>query len=83
MSNPTRTSIERAIADVLTQTGRSAPPLRDDLVLSRDLKLDSLDLAQVVVQLETELGFDPFRKASISIDTVGDLINLYTAHHKD
>jgi acyl carrier protein len=50
------------------------------MLLSSDLGLDSLDLAQTIVLLERSLGVDPFRAASgsrPSIRSVADLIMIY------
>jgi acyl carrier protein len=51
------------------------------MLLSSDLGLDSLDLAQTIVLLERSLGVDPFRAEAAgrpSIRTVGDLITIYS-----
>ncbi|MEM8680197.1 MAG: acyl carrier protein [Planctomycetota bacterium] len=79
MSNPIRDAIETSISTILSQSGRSMPAWDDDLSLSEDLKLDSLDLAQMVVRLEGELGRDPFRTGSHPVRTLRDLVELYAA----
>ncbi len=75
-------AIATAIRTVLHDTGRSAQGVEPAMLLSSDLGLDSLDLAQTIVLLERSLGVDPFRAASgsrPSIRSVGDLISIYTA----
>jgi len=75
-------AIATAIRTVLHDTGRSARAVEPAMLLSSDLGLDSLDLAQTIVLLERSLGVDPFREASgsrPSIRSVGDLISIYTA----
>jgi acyl carrier protein len=75
-------SIAAAICSVLHDTGRKAPDISPPSLLSADLGLDSLDLAQTIVLLERSLGVDPFRGAAAgprpSIRTVSDLIAIYT-----
>ena len=75
-------AIATAIRTVFHDTGRSARAVEPSMLLSSDLGLDSLDLAQTIVLLERSLGVDPFRAASgsrPSIRSVGDLISIYTA----
>jgi len=73
-------AIATAIRTVLHDTGRSAQAVVPSMLLSTDLGLDSLDLAQTIVLLERSLGVDPFRAASgsrPSIRSVADLITIY------
>ena len=73
-------AIATAIRTVLHDTGRSAQAVVPSMLLSTDLGLDSLDLAQTIVLLERSLGVDPFRAATgsrPSIRSVADLITIY------
>jgi acyl carrier protein len=73
-------AISTAIRTVLHDTGREAKDVAPSMLLSSDLGLDSLDLAQTIVLLERSLGVDPFRAPSgarPAIRTVGDLISVY------
>ena len=73
-------AIATAIRTVLHDTGRSAQAVVPSMLLSTDLGLDSLDLAQTIVLLERSLGVDPFRAAigsRPSIRSVADLITIY------
>lgn len=77
-------AIAAAIQQVLRDTAREAKPIEPAMLLSSDLGLDSLDLAQTIVLLERSLGVDPFRSADPaaprqSIRTVSDLITIYSA----
>ncbi len=75
-----REVIIRVLGRVLAESGRPVPDMADDASLSDALKLDSLDLAVTVVNLEQELGVDPFRNgASSAVRTLGDLVKLYDA----
>jgi acyl carrier protein len=75
--------VRKAILTVLHDTGRSAQAVESGHLLSTDIGLDSLDLAQTIVLLERELACDPFRSAGSSptlrMRTVGDLVTLYEA----
>jgi len=77
-------AIAAAIRTVLHDTGRDATAVEPPMLLSADLGLDSLDLAQTIVLLERSLGIDPFRQAPAAgrrptIRTVADLITIYTS----
>jgi acyl carrier protein len=74
--NP-RGVVESAIQHVLASSGRGGQLLKDEDPLFAKIGLDSLDLAQVVVALEQELGVDPFRKSGPPIRTFGDLVRAY------
>ena len=74
-------AIAAAIRTVLHDTGRDAKVVEPAMLLSSDLGLDSLDLAQTIVLLERSLGIDPFRTASgtrPAIRSVADLVAVYT-----
>ena len=74
-------AIAAAIRTVLHDTGREAKAIEPAMLLSADLGLDSLDLAQTIVLLERSLGIDPFRAASgtrPAIRSVADLVAVYT-----
>jgi len=74
-------AVAAAIRTVLHDTGREATRVEPAMLLSTDLGLDSLDLAQTIVLLERSLGVDPFRSASgarPAIRAVSDLIAIYS-----
>lgn len=74
-------AVAASIRTVLHDTGRDVKSLAAESLLSRDLGLDSLDLAQTIVLLERSLGVDPFRAPAENrpaIRTVADLIAIYT-----
>jgi acyl carrier protein len=74
-----RATIQSTIQSVLENTSRRRQSFEDDDLLFVEVGLDSLDLAQVVVALEQELGVDPFRKSGAPIRTFGDLVRAYRA----
>ena len=76
------TAVNAASGSVLRDTGRAPRHVEPSMLLSADIGLDSLDLAQTVVILERTLSVDPFRTAPAeggrpAIRTVGDLVSLY------
>ena len=84
-TDATYAAILTAIRQVLHDTGRTAVAMEPQMLLSADLGLDSLDLAQAIVLLERSLGIDPFRfpapgSARPSIRTVADLVGIYSRH---
>lgn len=67
---------------VLALARQRAPELESvtgEQSLTNDLGLDSLDLAQLVAQLEMELGVDPFSSdvTVAEVRTVADLCRVY------
>jgi acyl carrier protein len=74
-----RAAVQHAVQRVLESSGRDRHSFEDDELLSVEVGLDSLDLAQVVVLLEQELGVDPFRKQGALIRTFDDLVRAYRA----
>jgi acyl carrier protein len=72
-----RATVQGKIQQVLEQTSRPRMSFEDDDLLFVEIGLDSLDLAQVVVALEQQLGVDPFRKSGTAIRTFGDLVRAY------
>ncbi len=84
MNSSVSAAVTVAIRTVLHDTGRDATSIEPSMLLSADLGLDSLDLAQTIVLLERSLGVDPFRAAPgasprPAIRTVSDLITIYSS----
>lgn len=72
--------ITGAIAGVMAERGLDAARIEPGAKLSDTLGLKSMDLAQIVLNLEDALETDPFQTIPItSIRTVGDLIGAYAA----
>lgn len=77
-----REYIEGAIINVLQtvfRNGGKTPPIMDTTTpIGASLGLDSLDWAEVVIRLESELGYDPFQSPiDVELNTVADLVTLY------
>jgi acyl carrier protein len=77
-------AIAAAIRAVLRDTGREARSIDPAMLLTADLGLDSLDLAQAIVLLERSLGVDPFRTPPASgarppLRSVADLVSIYAS----
>lgn len=71
--------VRGAVSAVMRERGLDTSRIAADAKLSDTLGLKSMDLAQIVLTLEDELGADPFREIPItSIRTVGDLTRAYT-----
>lgn len=77
-------AVRAAIDAVYRDTGRPRRDAPAAALLGADLGLDSLDLAQIVVLLERDLGVDPFRDPSPAaprgpLRTVDHLVCAYRA----
>jgi len=76
--NAVRNSVADAIGRVLRDSGRPVPEnIADEDTFAAKLKLDSLDMAVLVVALETDLGVDPFRSGVAPVRTFGELVSVY------
>lgn len=69
-----------AVAEVMRQRDLDPAGIDTEAKLADTLGLKSMDLAQIVLNLEDELAADPFATIPItSIRTVGDLIDAYAS----
>jgi acyl carrier protein len=77
------TAVTSSIHELLTQKGVPAPDAAaltpDTELLGSDLRLDSLDLATIVVQLQELTQSDPFADEFIEFHTIGELVALFEA----
>lgn len=76
----TRQVIHNTLGEVLGDRGRSAGPLSDEQSLFADgLGLDSLQFATLIVRLEQQLDYDPFRAGQMDRlpRSLGQLIAAY------
>ncbi len=71
--------VHGAVTKIMSQQGQPPRELRDDDKLNATLGLSSLDLAQLVFELELTFGADPFRTLVpiTSVQTVGQLAGAY------
>lgn len=76
-STAIRSTICSVINKVRTDSGREAIEICDDDALTGEIGLDSLDLAQMVVAIEKQLGVDPFCDGSATARTLGELVAIY------
>jgi len=73
-------AIFTAIRRSLNDKGKTDMIVGPDTPVDGSLGLDSLDWAAIVVELETELGVDPFVEGvERELKTVRDLIEVYGA----
>ena len=72
--------IQAVLNQILDAKGVPRVELREEVpVLDGTLPIDSLDLAQIVIELQTATGKDPFRDGFIEFRTVGELARLFAA----
>lgn len=70
--------ISSIVTRILADKGQQAPTITANTeLLGSDLGIDSLDLAMLVRELETVVGFDPFQDGFIEFRTAGELARLY------
>jgi len=78
----TKPEIYELICNRLQEAGRAkgaptVPINSETAILGGQLAVDSLDLAGIVVELESLTGKDPFAGGFINFRTVGELTDLY------
>ncbi|MCR6645556.1 MAG: acyl carrier protein [Terricaulis sp.] len=74
----TLTHITAIVTRILDDKGLPAPAITPDTeLLGGELKIDSLDLAMLVRELEDVIGHDPFAEGFIEFRTAGELAKLY------
>lgn len=69
----TRSQINTQLQDILTSVGISLTALTDQASFSRDLGLDSLDLTDLMLQVETRFGIRIPDEDWWTLQTVGQL----------
>jgi acyl carrier protein len=68
--------VVEAITALLTQRGDGAGKISQSTRLQEDLRLDSLELAELSAMLEDELGRDPYTEG-LAPRTVGEIVTFY------
>ncbi len=68
--------VREALAEVLEL---SAEDIREDSLFREDLDADSLDLVELLLQMEREYGFKVSDEEAAEIRTVGDAVDLIMA----
>ena len=78
MSN-TQEVIDTALKSIQDQQGYRALELKPDYRVVKDLGFSSLDVAQLIAELEMELEVDPFSEgvSIMDVSTIGDLYRVY------
>lgn len=72
------TTIQTTLNRLLEDKGAPAVALSPDTaLLEGGVPIDSLDLAQLVLELQEKTGRDPFASGFIEFRTVGELTKLF------
>jgi len=75
-----RTQLKALLAEILADiTGETFEPLQDEQLLKEQLKLDSLDLVSMAIELYEHIGVTVEASEVTGIATVGDLVGLLQA----
>jgi acyl carrier protein len=75
-----QTAVEKAIRDVADEWDLELPPLRPDSELVDELGFSSMTVVSLTMNLEEELGVDPFADRSVMLTdmrTIQDLCDVY------
>lgn len=73
-----RAQVFETILEVAEEEDLQVDEVKDTDALVDDLGFGSLEIAQVIANLEHELGVDPFEETPITeIRTAGDLVRAY------
>ncbi len=66
--------LERLIAIVQAETGLKNISITEDMVLRKDLKINSYDFIQVICAIEDEFDIEIADKDIVGLVTVGDVV---------
>ena len=71
--------VHSAVLEVVARKDPKRTTVANADLLNADLSLDSLELAEIIVRLETQLEVDPFAEmvSVTSLRTMGDLLRAY------
>jgi acyl carrier protein len=70
--------VTKSVSDRLKEKGFVGAELNaETTLLGGDLPLDSLDLATVLIEMQEQVGQDPFASGFMEFRTIGDLVNIY------
>ena len=73
-----RQHVLEAVLEVARYKNPTLTEVRPEQSLTVDLRLESLDLAQLVAELELKLGVDPFAQQAVQqVVTIADVIAVY------
>ncbi len=75
-----RLELKTLLVDVLTEIkGESPTPLDESLALQDDLKLDSIDVISLAIEMRERIGVTIDPAEATGLVTVGDLLSLLQA----
>jgi len=70
--------ITKGVAARLTEKGEKVPELGSGTrMLGGELPLDSLDVATILIEMQEQVGVDPFADGFIEFRTIGELVDIY------
>jgi acyl carrier protein len=70
--------IRKSVSERIKEKGLPVPELTAETrMLGGELPLDSLDLATILIEMQAELGHDPFADGFVEFRTIGELVALY------
>jgi acyl carrier protein len=70
--------IRKSVSERIKEKGLAVPELTAETrMLGGELPLDSLDLATILIEMQAELGHDPFAEGFVEFRTIGELATLY------
>jgi acyl carrier protein len=70
--------ITKSVSDRIKEKGLQVPELRAETrMLGGELPLDSLDVAVIVIDMQQQVGVDPFASGFVEFYTIGELASLY------
>jgi acyl carrier protein len=73
-----RPALLQLLAEVLHEvTGEAAGPFTEDQKLQENLKLDSLDMVSMAIEVQARLGIQLESSEMAPVVTVGDLLDLF------
>jgi acyl carrier protein len=70
--------ITKSVSERIKEKGLPVPELKAETrMLGGELPLDSLDVATILIEMQDQLGEDPFASGFVEFRTIGELASLY------
>lgn len=74
---------DRVQTILIDHIGVEATDIREDAKIRDDLGADSLDLVEIVMEVEDEFGIEINDEEAEKIETVGDIVRYVSANLRD
>ena len=76
-----KTLEQKVIKTIATKLDKKVEEINLESRLVEDLEADSLDVVELLMQLEDEYGISVSDEEAVNLNKIGDIINLLKSHN--